>query len=503
MIENIKLVTKNSLIYSLGNISVKLVGLILIPIYTNTEFLSFNDYGVLAILEASTQFFIAILGLALIQAFVRWYWDEDFKGRQKSIFFSLITLLLGYSLLLFAVFYPYTKHISLLLFDKPDFIYLLRLMFVSAILQMLAQFPLTLLKLQEKAAFYSGVIVLKLFVTLVVTIYMVVFAGRGLEGIMEAQIIGSMFFFLVLLPFMIKNSQLKFEIKIIIGMLAYSYPLVLGSISGILLSVFDKFTLNFMAELQDVGIYSLGFRISNTIKIIVISSIQLAITPMLFKMIGKEGNQRFYSKIMTYFSFVVLLAVLAMSLFANEIVKVFSNNSGYWTAALIIPVISLALFFGMLKDTALIALHIKKKTKVIGIVILFIALLNLALNILLIPRYTILGASAATLFSQIVFFVVIYNFAQKAYFIPYEIWKISKMVLLALILYFLVSFTNDFSLLLRLIIKSSILISFPFLLYFIGFYEENEIQAIKGMWEKWKYPAHWNNNFKDFLKKDS
>ena len=54
MIENIKLVTKNSLIYSLGNISIKLVGLILIPIYTNTEFLSFDDYGILAILEAST-----------------------------------------------------------------------------------------------------------------------------------------------------------------------------------------------------------------------------------------------------------------------------------------------------------------------------------------------------------------------------------------------------------------------------------------------------------------
>ena len=503
MIENIKLVTKNSLIYSLGNISVKLVGLILIPIYTNTKFLSFDDYGVLAILEASTQFFVAILGLALTQAYTRWFWDEGFKGRQKSIFFSVITLLMSYSLVLFAIYYPYTKHISILLFNKPDFIYLLRLMFVSAILQMLAQVPLTLLKLQEKAALYSGVNLLKLLVTLIVTIYLVVFARRGIEGIMEAQIIGSILFFIVLLPFIIKNSILKFEFRIILGMLAYSYPLILASISGILLTIFDRFALNFMAELPDVGVYSLGFRISNTVKIIVISSVQFAITPLLFKMIGKEGNKRFYSKVMTYFSFLVIIAVLAISVFAREIVKVFASNSGYWRASIIIPVISFALFFGMLRDTAIIALHIKKKTKVIGIVILLIALLNLALNILLIPRYTIIGASAATLFSQIVFFVVIYIFAQKAYFIPYEIWKISKMVLLALSLYLLVSFTNDLSLLVRLIIKSSILISFPFLLYFIRFYEKNEIQAIKGMWGKWKNPAHWNNNFKDFLKKDS
>ena len=503
MLKDIKSTVKNSLVYGLGNISVKLVGLVLIPIYTNPIYLSMDDYGVLAILEAGTQFFIAILGLALIQAFIRWYWDEKFKKNQKSILFTLVAFLILYSLLLFTFFYPYTNKISILLFAKPDFVYLLRLMFVSAILQMLAQVPLALLRLQEKAVFYSGVNLFKLSITLIVTIYLVVFARRGLEGIMEAQIIGNTLLLIVLLPFMIKNSALKFEARIILGMLAYSYPLVLGSISGILLSIFDRFTLNYMAELQDVGVYSLGFRISNTIKILIISSVQLAITPLLFRMMGKDGNQRFYSKVMTYFSFVVMIAVLAMSFFANEIVKVFSHDSGYWHAAIIIPVISFALFFGMLKENALIALHIKKKTKVIGIIILLIALLNLALNILLIPRYTILGASAATLFSQIVFFVVIYIFAQKAYFIPYEIWKISKMVLLALSLYILVSFTNDLSLLVRLIIKPSILISFPFLLYFIGFYEKNEIQAIKGMWGKWKNPAHWNNNIKDFLKKDS
>ncbi|MEA1898291.1 MAG: hypothetical protein U9N53_11595, partial [Bacteroidota bacterium] len=115
----------------------------------------------------------------------------------------------------------------------------------------------------------------------------------------------------------------------------------------------------------------------------------------------------------------------------------------------------------------------------------------------------LLGASTATLFSQIIFFFAIYLFAQKAYFIPYEIWKISRMTLLAFLLYFLAGFSGDLSLLLRLIIKSTILISFPFLLYLIGFYEKNEIQGLKGMWGKWKTPANWNENLIDFLKKDS
>jgi O-antigen/teichoic acid export membrane protein len=41
MLSNIKLAFRNSLIYGLGNVSIKLAGLILIPLYTNPQYLSF------------------------------------------------------------------------------------------------------------------------------------------------------------------------------------------------------------------------------------------------------------------------------------------------------------------------------------------------------------------------------------------------------------------------------------------------------------------------------
>ena len=496
MLSNIKSTIRNSLIYGLGNLSVKLVGLVLIPVYTNPQFLSFRDYGVLGVMEATAQIVIALLGLALTQAFTRWYWDKEYSKKQKTIFFTLLTFLFGISLLFVICLIPFTEQFSQVLFKKTDFSFLIKLMLISSAIQMLSIIPLTLLKLQGKPGLYSTSNILKLLVTLLFTIYLVVFNLKGLEGIYEAQIIGGVIFFVLLSRFIIRNIQARFELKILGEMLKFSLPLILGSISGVLLITFDRYTLNYLADLPDVGVYTLGYRIANTIKILVIVSVQLALSPMLFKMMDQPDSKRFYSKIMTYFSYLVILAVMFLSFFSLEIVKVFTASTKYWDAAKVIPFISFALFFGMLKDTSLIGLQIIKKTKIIGTTVFLVAILNLLLNILLIPRYNIMGASVATLLSQIIFFIVIFVYAQKHYFIPYEILKIAKMTFLALVLYGLSLFSSDLNLVLRLVIKLMLIFSFPFLLYPLGFYEKIELDRLRGAWRKWRNPAKWKENLK-------
>ena len=66
MLDQIKSTSKNSIVYGLGNVSVKLVGLILIPIYTDPAYLSFDDYGILGILE-STSLVVAAWDLHLFK----------------------------------------------------------------------------------------------------------------------------------------------------------------------------------------------------------------------------------------------------------------------------------------------------------------------------------------------------------------------------------------------------------------------------------------------------
>lgn len=179
MIDIIKSTVKNSLIYGIGNVAIKLVGLVLIPIYTDPRYLSTVDYGALGILEASSQFLVALLGLALVQALTRWYWDKKYNDKQKSIFFTVLSFTTGLSLLAILALMPFSDSLSNLLFKHTDFSYLIILMLISTVFQVISQVPMNLMKLQSKAGLYSSSNVTRLVVTLILTIYLVVFQKRG------------------------------------------------------------------------------------------------------------------------------------------------------------------------------------------------------------------------------------------------------------------------------------------------------------------------------------
>ena len=502
MLEIIKKASKDSVIYGLGNVSIKLVGLILIPFYTDPRYLSIADYGVLGIMEACSQILVAIIDLALIQAITRWYWDSEFAEKKKSMFFTVLFVQGLLSVLLFCLIWPFRTNISSLFFNNENYAGLFILMYISSVLQVWGQVVQNLMKLQSRSGLYTVSNIVKLIITLAATIYFVVIKETGLKGIYFGQIIGGLFFVVMLAGYIINNIKVKLEATVLWKMLNYSLPLVLGSISGILLSLFDRYSLNFLGELPDVAKYTLAFRISNTIRILVITSVQLALSPLIFQMMDRPGNKRFYSKIMTYFTLVVMICVLVLSLFCKEITKVFTTSTEYWDSYVIIPVLSFSILFGMLKDTALTGLQIAKKTGVIGTVIAVVAVVNLGLNILLIPLFGIMGAAMATLLSQVLFFVIIIIYAQKYYPIPYEFGKVAVMIFSGLALYLLSLLTDDMSLLMRILIKSAMLFSYPFILYPFHFYEEVELERIRGAWVKWKKPRNLFRNLKSMRHSD-
>jgi O-antigen/teichoic acid export membrane protein len=278
-------------------------------------------------------------------------------------------------------------------------------------------------------------------------------------------------------------------------MLLYSFPLALSHIAGALLSIADRYALKFLVGFESVGIYSLGFKIANTTKVFLISSVQLALPPLIFKMINQPNNKRFYSKIMTYLTFGVMFLVLAISLFGIEIVKVVARDRAYWDAYTIIPIISFALVFEMLKNVATNGLTIVKKTKIIAVILTIMSLLNVILNLILISFFDVIGAAVAGLLTQIIFFIMMYQYAQKYYFIPYEISKIVKMVAVALLFVSLLPLVNQLSLVIRLMTKCVFIIIYPVILYYWNLFEQIEIVRLKEIWITWRNPAKWKENF--------
>lgn len=482
MLSTLRETFKSSLIYGMGNISIKIIGLLLFPIYTHE--LSVSEYGVLGLLEVTSQIVIALFSLNIQAALLRLYYSNEFQNRQGIMLFSSLVFLLFSVGIMLVLTLPFSNFLSRSLLHSESLSPLIRLMLISSGIQIINTIPSNLLRILEKPGYYSISMVVRLVVTLLLTIYLMLHLKQGIKGIFVAQIIGHILYLGVITKVLISNSTAIFSIKIIRQMLVFSLPLVFSSVASVLLSVLDRYCLSFMGDMADVGIYSAGYKISNTL-LLVFTSFQLAISPIIYKKINDDDNKRFYSKILTYMAFIGVILVLGMSLFGKEILKFLAQDPEYWSGYRIIPIISYGLFFNMLRYFFASGLNIALKTRKIAIYTVFVSLLNIGLNILLISLFNYIGAAIATLISHFVFMILIYNGSQRVYKIPYETKKILLICMISIVLLGIGYLTEDLSLAMRLLIKSLLIIALPFLLYIFRFYEAIELERIQQAWNKW------------------
>ena len=485
MLKSIKISFKDTIIYGLGNVAVKIVGLILIPLFTNPKFFSTDEFGVMGILEISGLILTAMLASGLPQSLTRWFWDTDYRNNQKGIFFMSISTQVTVSLLFCLVLVPLSGTISTLIFSKTIWAKAITFVILASGIQAINNVVNTLMRLQSRSLLYTLTNLFKLTFVLALTLYFILSKKMGLEGIYLAQLIGNAFVVLLLSGYIIKNTKIFFDKIIFRSMNVYGFPLLMANIAAAMLTVIDRFSLNSLAVMKSVALYTLAFKITSVLKLVLVDSIKLALGPMMIKRIGTPDSKRFYSKVLLYSSYILMFSIVGVSLFAFEIIKIIATSRDYWGAVIIIPFLSLSVFFVNMKEVTVYGLHIAKKTRIIGFIVVFSTILSLVLNILLIPVWDITGAAVATLLSQFIYWYACYYYSQKVFFVPYEIRKIAVMIIAGAALSFSSVLINGMDLLPRMLIKSVCLASFPFILYLFNFYEPVELQAIRGFISKW------------------
>lgn len=500
MLKTIKNIAKHSVVYTIGNVAAKVVGLVLIPLYTNPEFFTQSDFGMLAILESTFQVIVGILGFSMTASLARWYWDKKNAAKQKSIYFTCFSFLLGMSTLITTAIHFNVDPLSKLLFHTYDYANLLTLMIISASFQVLNNLNLTLIKLQSRSVHYITLQISKLLVILGITLYGVVYKSKGIEAIWEANAIGEAVILFLSLPYIIRNSTFKFEMPVLREMLNYGIPLMFASLSSVLLSVTDKYMLNSLSGLDNTAIYSFGSKIANTLKLIVTLSLSTALAPVRMKMMNEPNNQRFFSKQLSYVGFVFILVALPVCLFSYELIELVSLNAVYLESTQLVPILVFSLFIGILNINIQIGLTIRKKTKIIGSLIFLTALFNIAFNYILIPYLDVYGAAIATMLSQLFFFSLLAYNAQKHYYIPYEWRKLILLSFVYVIIVILGIYVSNYSLVVSIPIKLLCCASFPFVLYLFKFYDTDEVAALSSIFKTWKNPHKFIENVKRIIK---
>lgn len=179
-----------------------------------------------------------------------------------------------------------------------------------------------------------------------------------------------------------------------------------------------------------------------------------------------------------------MVFVIFFSLFAKDIIYLFAQNESYYDAWKVIPFLTFAILFGVMKDVSITGLNITKKTGLIAIVIFIMSLLNIGLNIYFIPIYSSQGASLATLITSIISFAIFYNISQKYYWIPYELKKVFLVLIIGFAIIMISLFLININTYIAILLKILLLLLFPLILYFLNFFEQVELDRVNGFFEK-------------------
>ncbi len=489
MRDKIQHTVKHTLIYGVGNIATKLVGVILLPLYT--EYISLTEYGILGIIEITVLIATQVLVFGFPQAYLRFYDIDEFREKRESLLSTILAFLVVVGLVIEIFVLSFSNQIASVFERSSDFQKFIELSVHIIFLRIISATLLNALRAENRSGIYAFSNVLRLVFTLFCNIYFIAFLGWGLNGILYSYIIGEAVLIVIVVPTMLKRLTLSISFHFISPALAFGIPLIFTGFAHMLLNIGDRYIIKLLINYEEVGLYDLGYRIAGILNTLVIQSFSLGFLPIAYKYYGQPGDKRYYQKLMTYYFFAVCWAGLALSIFSENIIKTFALNQDFFPAYTVVPLIVLGYVFSGGNTIANIGLYLKQKTKIIAYNTIFAALLNIALNFILVPELKMKGAAMATVMSFVILYMVSIYFANRSYKIKYEFGRISYVLILTISLYLISLLIPVQYLPIEIILKIILLILFPLIMYLLKFYEPVELESIVKIWQRMKHPKNW------------
>jgi len=471
MFSVIKSLAKHSVIYGLGDLLSKSIGFILIPVYTH--YLSTEEYGTLELLDLTSYIIGLLLAMGIAQSVVRYYYEyEDKKQKNGVISVAMLTIWAVSIVVLFVLFY-FSGNISNIVFKSPDYSHLFNIIFITMVINLSNEIPTTLLRIQQRSVFFVLISLGRLALNLTLNILFIVHYGLGVEGILYGGLISSAIAGVFLTIYTLRQTGISYSTDIAFSMLKYGLPLVGSWFGMFVLNFGDRFLLQRLTSLSDVGIYSLAYKFGMLPNLLVLAPFQRIWAPKQFEIVREPDAKPTYGLVFTYFIFVQLFIGLGVLVLIRDVIFIIADTE-YYSAYQYVPLILISyIFYGAYSFTQF-GILLKKKTRYLGITALIGAALNIGLNLLLIPRLKIWGAAIATICSFAFLFISIFPIAQRLYQIPYEYKRLAKMIVTAAGLYLIAYYINPSDIALSLTIKFFIALTYPLVLYFIGFYSTAE-----------------------------
>ncbi|MBS4195732.1 oligosaccharide flippase family protein [Lederbergia citri] len=421
MLEHLKRLGGDSLLFALMNVGTKLIAFLMLPIYTS--YLGAEQLGVLENVDAFTSMltFIVIFGTDSALAF--FYFDTKDKLEKEKYVRNVLMfrIMVASVLLLLAIFTG--NFISKLIFGVPGYGVIVQIALVVLFLESVITLVLTYFRyefLSKKVVVYT---VSRLGTVAILSYLFLRYMNAEVSVIFYARIIGAISILVLLFPYIKRFFTFKIDFPLLKEILIYAAPLVPASIAFWVISSSNRFFLSQYDSLAHVGVYGVAVKFATVITLLT-SSVQMAWRPYSMSIKDRSDAKTVFANIYLLVLIIGMFGLLGIATFIPYILHWMIPKVEFHSASKYIAVLSLGTFLNFYYLIISVGLFITKKTNPISIYFGIAAIISICLNIVLIPNFSLWGATLAVVLSYLFACIAIFIKSQKVYHVPVSIFNL-------------------------------------------------------------------------------
>ena len=416
--------------------------LVLLPILTKT--LGAQYYGIWSQLNVTASLLAPVALLGLGAAMERFLVVQAHRRQVGKSFLSILATVSLTSLLFSSLMFVLAKPLAAAVFGGAQAEPFIRIAALLAFLVSLNSVVTQYFVALRQIRWYASFSIIQLILEVSLLSYLAL-SGFGLYKIIIALLSIRAFLFIVGL-FIIKR-QIPLAVPTMATLkpyLLFSLPLLSATICVWLFDLSDRYVIGYFLGVSSVGIYSVSYQIGSVVSFFW-APFGVVLLPAIAPLYEREDLQAvkvYLSHSFKFFLAFIIPALFGLSILSKSILVTLTTPE-FVEGYSVIPFVASAktmLYIGIFYHTILM---LAKRTRAIGVLYAVTAVLNIVMNIILVPWIGILGAAIATLVAFIIHFAVLYTLGAKQLSFDINLKFIAKSLISAVAMGAVIYFLNS------------------------------------------------------------
>jgi O-antigen/teichoic acid export membrane protein len=279
----------------------------------------------------------------------------------------------------------------------------------------------SLFRVEQRPVLFAAATIANLLVTIGATIVLVVAFHQRAIGVVVGNFVGTLTVYLVLLAYRRYQLGLQFDRALFREMNRFGMPLVPSQVAIWTLNFSDRFFLVKFKGRTEVGHYSIGVRLAS-VGLLLLVAFRTAWPAFAYEIEDEDEAKRTYGFVLTYVLVVLSWGALALGLLAPWLVRLLTGKPEYYEGARVVPLLAFGTAAWGAFTVVSIGIGRIRRTQFNWIVTGAAAALNVVLNLILVPRYGMIGAAISGVAAVSAMAALMAAYSQRLYPTPYQ-WR--------------------------------------------------------------------------------